>query len=467
MKEVLSHSHLLGNKVPPLLDITIGELLDEAVQKYPDNSARSFKTSDYVSMVVELTPSIETSTFGNLNSNRIPTLNAVVFIDDKQEPGFVEFLTLATKGTDNIVDLDAVSNAISPDHAVNIQFTSGTTGSPKAATLTHRNIVNNAYFTGKGIGLSNSDVLCSPVPLDHCFGMVLAALACASYGATLVLPDGSFDPVSTMKAVEKEGCRALYGVPTMFSVMLNHPLRSDFNFSSLRTGIVAGALCPKVLMQQIISDMGMNEVTNCYGMTETSPVSFQSSVDDDLETKTVTVGLIPPHVEARIINSQGVTVALGDRGELCMKGYSVMKGYWNDDSRTDEAIVDGWMHTGDEVMIDGNGYCSIVGRIKGTIIRGGENIAPKEIEDFLLTHEGILEAQAFGVSDSKYGESVAVWLPLRNDAVLTEDQVKEFSGDQIAHYKVPSHVRFVEEFPMTAPGKVQNFLMRAEMEKMI
>ncbi|MBL4671908.1 MAG: AMP-binding protein, partial [Arenicella sp.] len=299
----------------------------------------------------------------------------------------------------------------------------------------------------------------------HCFGMVMATLACANFGATLVLPDDSFDPLTTLKAVEKEACTALYGVPTMFSMILNHPQRQHFDVSSLRTGIVAGALCPEVLMNQIISDLNMREITNCYGMTETSPVSFQSATDDSLQVRATTVGSVHPNVELKVIDTKGNIVPRGVRGELCTKGYSVMQGYWGDPERTAKAIIDGWMHTGDEAMIDERGYGSIVGRIKVTIIRGGENIAPKEIEEFLLKNKDIIEAQAFGVSDSRYGEIVAVWLRLKEGSVLTEDQVKEYCKGQIAHFKVPEIVKFVDEFPMTVTGKAQKFLMRAETEK--
>ncbi len=549
----ITNSHVTGADSPPLLDVTIGQLLHKAALDYPDNLAiisshqgsaitysefnilvdsvarnlialglkkgdrigiwspnnwewitllyaaaraglvlvninpayrvseleyalnkvecrllvmvSKFKTSDYVAMMSELIPDIHTSSATSLNSERVPSLDSVVLIDVESEPGFLDFSLLTAKGNDESINLDSSSCSSKPDDVVNIQFTSGTTGNPKAATLTHKNIVNNAYFTGKGIGLLSSDKLCCPVPLYHCFGMVLATLACCNYGATLVLPAAYFDPVSTVNAIDKEECTVLYGVPTMFSEILNHSTRAGMSFPYLRTGIVAGALCPKELMERIIGDLGMTEITNCYGMTETSPVSFQSATDEDLDTKTTTVGSIHPHVEARVVGSNGEILNRGERGELCVRGYSVMKGYWGDQNKTDEVIVDGWMHTGDEAVIDQNGKCSIVGRIKDTIIRGGENIAPKEVEEFLLTHSGIDEAQVFGVKDQKYGELVAAWLRLKEGVSLTNEDILDYARDQIAHHKIPSHIRFVDEFPMTVTGKIQKFMMRAEMEK--
>jgi len=422
--------------------------------------AKSFKSTDYTDMLRTLAPEINSCEPGDLKAEKVPSLSTLILIDDTPMQGFISFSDL--ERSNNLQPSVANTAADSP---VNIQFTSGTTGMPKGATLTHRNIVNNAYFVGRGINLSDTDKVCSPVPLYHCFGMVMATLACANFGATLVLPNDSFDPLSTLEAVQQEKCTALYGVPTMFSMILNHPEMTRFDVSSLRTGIVAGALCPEVLMKQIIADLHMTEITNCYGMTETSPVSFQSATDDSLQVRTTTVGRVHPNVEVKVIDDDGNTVPRGVRGELCTKGYSVMQGYWGDPQKTEESIVDGWMHTGDEAVIDQHGYGAIVGRIKDTIIRGGENIAPKEIEDFLLTHNDIIEAQAFGVSDAKYGEIVAVWLRLKADSTLTEEQVREYCQGQIAHFKVPAIIRFVTEFPMTVTGKAQKFVMRAETEE--
>jgi len=427
--------------------------------------AKSFKSSVYTDMISALIPQIESSESGKLKSERVPTLSSLILIGDEPEPGYILFSELQADIIKRPKGLVEIAPIVSPYDPVNIQFTSGTTGAPKGATLTHHNIVNNAYFVGRGIKLTSDDKICSPVPLYHCFGMVMATLASATVGATLVLPNDSFDPRSTLKAVEQEACTALYGVPTMFSMILNHPQRQEFDVSSLRTGIVAGALCPEVLMKQIISDLNMREITNCYGMTETSPVSFQSATDDSFEVRTTTVGSVHPNVEVKVVNSQGSTVPRGVRGELCIKGYSVMQGYWGDAERTEKSIIDGWMHTGDEALIDDHGYCSIVGRIKDTIIRGGENIAPKEIEEFLLTHADIIGAQAFGVSDDRYGEIVAVWLQLKEAVVLSQEQVQEYCDGKMAHFKVPAIVKFVDEFPMTVTGKAQKFVMRAETEK--
>jgi len=427
--------------------------------------AKSFKSSVYTDMISALIPQVASSGPGKLTSERVPTLSSLILISDEPEPGYILFSDLQISTNKRSNDLVEIAALVSPHDPVNIQFTSGTTGAPKGATLTHHNIVNNAYFVGHGIKLTSDDKVCSPVPLYHCFGMVMATLASATVGATLVLPNDSFDPLSTLQAVEQEVCTALYGVPTMFSMILNHPRRHEFDVSSLRTGIVAGALCPEVLMKQIISDLNMREITNCYGMTETSPVSFQSATDDSLEVRTTTVGSVHPNVEVKVINSEGCTVPRGVRGELCTKGYSVMQGYWDDAERTEKSIIDGWMHTGDEAIIDDQGYCSIVGRIKDTIIRGGENIAPKEIEEFLLTHGDIIGAQAFGVSDDRYGEIVAVWLQLKEAVVLSQEQVQEYCDGKIAHFKVPAIVKFVDQFPMTVTGKAQKFVMRAETEK--
>ncbi len=426
--------------------------------------AKSFKSSNYTEMVRTLAPEVAHCSPGELKSEVLPQLSTLILIGDETLPGYLSFSDLQNGLDTDAVDLDEVGSGLTPDMPVNIQFTSGTTGSPKGATLTHKNIVNNAHFVGRGIQLGEADKVCSPVPLYHCFGMVMATLACATTGATLVLPDDAFDPLTTLQAVSEEKCTALYGVPTMFSMILNHPEMASFDVSSLRTGIVAGALCPEVLMKQIIENLNMSEITNCYGMTETSPVSFQSAVDDSMKVRTTTVGSVHPHVEVKVVDENGNIVPRGVRGELCTKGYSVMQGYWNDQQKTDESIIDGWMHTGDEAVIDEHGYGSIVGRIKDTIIRGGENIAPKEIEDFLLKHDDILEAQVFGVSDQRFGEIVATWIRLHDNSTLSEEQVKEYCKGQIAHFKIPAIVKFVDEFPMTVTGKIQKFVMRAEME---
>ncbi|NOX68659.1 MAG: AMP-binding protein [Gammaproteobacteria bacterium] len=427
--------------------------------------ADRFKTSNYPEMVCQIAPEASACQPGHLQSARLPSLEILVLIGQQPRDGFFLFDDVSQSGRMDVTDLQPYKDACDVQSPVNIQFTSGTTGSPKGATLTHHNIVNNGFYVGEGIALGEQDRLCAPVPLYHCFGMVMGVLACAAHRATLVLPDDAFDPLSTLQAVENERCSVLYGVPTMFSAILDSSEFETFAVDCLRTGIVAGAVCPEVLMQRIIGDLNMQEVTNCYGMTETSPVSFQSGVDDDLVKRTTTVGRVHPHVEVKVIDPEGAILPRGVRGEVCTKGYSVMQGYWDDDERTTESIVDGWMLTGDEGVLDDDGYCSIVGRIKDTIIRGGENIAPKEIEEYLLTHDDILEAQAFGVPDEKYGEIVCVWIKKAPDSDMNEAAVQDYCKEQIAHFKVPAIVRFVDEYPLTVTGKVQKFVMREAMIK--
>lgn len=427
--------------------------------------ADKFKTSNYPNMLKELAPEISTSTKGELNAKQLPELRSMILIGDQKLDGFYNFADIQNLGKESSADLASVATQFTADDPINIQFTSGTTGSPKGATLTHNNIVNNGFFVGKGIALTSEDKLCCPVPLYHCFGMVMATLACANYGATLVLPDEAFDPLTTLKAVEKEKCTALYGVPTMFNMILNHPEFANISVDTLRTGIVAGALCPTALMEQIIGELNMKEVTNCYGMTETSPVSFQTKITDSFEKKVTTVGRVLPHVEVKVVDADGNTTNRGERGEICTKGYSVMRGYWGDVEKTDESIQDGWMHTGDEGVLDDEGFCCIVGRIKDTIIRGGENIAPKEIEDYLYTHDSIQDAQIFGLPDETFGEVVCAWVKLKEGCEMTEEELQAFCKGTIAHYKVPAFVRFVDEYPMTVTGKIQKFKMRDAMAK--
>jgi fatty-acyl-CoA synthase len=354
------------------------------------------------------------------------------------------------------------SESLSPDQPINIQYTSGTTGFPKGATLSHHNILNNGFFTGERCGYTEADRVCIPVPFYHCFGMVLGNLACTTHGACIVVPAPGFDAKAVLATVAAERCTSLYGVPTMFIAELEHPDRHQYDLSSLRTGIMAGAPCPVEVMKRVISDMHMEEVTIAYGMTETSPVSTQTMPDDDLERRVATVGTVHPHVEIKVVDPKdGETAAHGRAGELCTKGYSVMLGYWDDVERTTEAIDgDGWMHSGDLATMDGDGYVSIVGRIKDMIIRGGENIYPREIEEFLFTHPDIVDAQVIGVPDAKYGEQVMAWVQGRPGVSLTESDVIEYCTGKIAHFKVPRYVRFVEDYPMTVTGKVQKFRLR-------
>ncbi|GAB5486283.1 MAG: AMP-binding protein [Parasphingorhabdus sp.] len=430
--------------------------------------APRFKTSDYVTMMHEIVPELQSAKPGALCSEALPELRLVVTIGEERFAGCLPFAALTESGATRHAfrtALKQISAELSADDPINIQFTSGTTGFPKGATLTHRNILNNGYFVGARIKLGAKDRLCIPVPLYHCFGMVMGNLACLTHGATMVYPTEGFDPIEVLKTIPAEKCTALYGVPTMFIAILGHPEFERFDLTSLRTGIMAGALCPIATMREVMDRMHMSEVTIAYGMTETSPVSFQSDVDDPLEERVTTVGRIQPHLEAKVIDDKGETLPRGQSGELCTRGYSVMQGYWNDPERTAEAIdADGWMHTGDIGAIDENGYCRITGRIKDMIIRGGENIYPREIEEFLMTHAAIADAQVIGVPDEKYGEELCAWIMLRDDQTLSEDEIKSFCGGKIAHYKVPRHIRFVTGFPMTVTGKVQKFEMRKMMQ---
>ena len=349
------------------------------------------------------------------------------------------------------------------DDPINIQFTSGTTGLPKGATLTHHNILNNGLFIGRTMALSEADRICIPVPLYHCFGMVLGNLACLTHGAAMVYPGEGFDPLTTLETVAEERCTGLYGVPTMFIAQLGHPDFARFDLSSLRTGIMAGSPCPTEVMKQVIARMHMDQVTICYGMTETSPVSTQTAVDDPLDKRVGTVGRIHPHVEVKIVDETGRIAAHGATGELCTRGYSVMRGYWDDAERTAETIdAAGWMHTGDLATMDEAGYFNIVGRIKDMVIRGGENIYPREIEEYLYRHPKIADVQVIGVPDDKYGEELCAWIRLAPGESADEGEIRAFCQGQIAHYKIPRYIRFVDEYPMTVTGKVQKFVMREQ-----
>ena len=425
--------------------------------------APAHKGSDYVAMLGELAPELAGSTPGALHAARLPDLRLVVVTGDAPHSGCLPFADLASDDTSALADI-----AIDPAAPVNIQFTSGTTGFPKGATLSHRNILNNGFFVGARIGLTAADRLCIPVPLYHCFGMVMGNLACTVHGATMIYPAEAFDPLAVLETVEAEHCTALYGVPTMFIAMLNHPDFARFDMASLRTGIMAGSPCPMAVMREVIDRMNMAQVTIAYGMTETSPVSFQSAMDDPLDQRVSTVGRVQPHLEVKLVDEDGNTVARGDTGELCTRGYSVMIGYWNDAERTAEAIdADGWMHTGDLATIDDAGYCRIVGRTKDMVIRGGENIYPREIEEYLLTHPHIADAQVIGVPDAKFGEELCAWVVLRPNTALTDEDVRAHCRGRIAHYKVPRYIRFVDGFPMTVTGKVQKFAMREEMVRIL
>ncbi|KVD42217.1 AMP-binding protein [Burkholderia sp. ABCPW 11] len=428
-------------------------------------SAERFKTSAYVEMLQTIAPELATATPGDLHAARVPSLRTIVSMGEVAPAGMFRFADVMARGRQAVDPalLDAIGATLAANDPINIQFTSGTTGSPKGATLTHRNVVNNARSIAMAMRFTEQDSLCIPVPLYHCFGMVLAVLACVSKGAAMVFPGEAFDPVATLAAVAEERCTALHGVPTMFIAELDHPEFAKFDLSTLRTGIMAGSPCPIETMKRVVSQMHLSEITIAYGMTETSPVSFQSSTDDPLEKRTTTVGRIQPHLEVKIVDPAGDIVPVGATGELCTKGYSVMLGYWDDDAKTREVLVDGWMHTGDLATLDEDGYCNIVGRLKDMVIRGGENVYPREIEEFLFRHPKIQSAQVFGVPDPKYGEELCAWIVLRAGEQMTEDDVRAFCNGQIAHYKIPRYIRFVDELPMTVTGKVQKFVMRERM----
>ena len=415
-------------------------------------TAPGFKGADYVAMIDESDPPA--------------SLRTVVVLDDVERPGRLSWSDLlALGGSVDDTAFASRTSACDPDDAINIQYTSGTTGMPKGATLSHHNILNNGLFVGERLRLTERDRVCIPVPFYHCFGMVLGNLACATHGSTMVLPGEAFDPLAVLECVEAERCTALYGVPTMFIAEQEHPRFAEFDLSTLRTGIMAGSPCPIETMRRCVRDMHMDQVTICYGMTETSPVSTQSDVDDSVERRCTTVGRVHPHVEVKIVDPvTGRTLPRGESGELCTRGYCVMLGYWDNEEATRAAIdAARWMHTGDLATMDDEGYVNIVGRIKDMVIRGGENVYPREVEEFLHAHPAIAEVQVVGVPDPRYGEELCACVRLRPGTSLTVDDVREFCRGRIAHYKVPRHVVVVEEFPMTVTGKVQKYLLRQAM----
>ncbi|ROM69430.1 AMP-binding protein [Pseudomonas brassicacearum] len=424
--------------------------------------AGAFKTSDYHAMVQGLAPELAEQSIGHLRSERLPDLRGVISLDPQPPSGFLPWSQLTTLGAAVTPGQLAEHQAsLHFDQPVNIQYTSGTTGFPKGATLSHHNILNNGYMVGESLGLSAADRLVIPVPLYHCFGMVMGNLGCITHGSTMIYPNDAFDPLLTLRTVAEEKATALYGVPTMFIALLDQPQRGEFDLSSLRTGIMAGATCPIEVMRRVINEMHMAEVQIAYGMTETSPVSLQTGPSDELELRVTTVGRTQPQLESKIINEAGEVVPRGTIGELCTRGYSVMLGYWNNPKGTADAIDQArWMHTGDLATMDEQGYVCIVGRNKDMIIRGGENVYPRELEEFFFTHPAVADVQVIGIPCSRYGEEIVAWIKFHPGHSATEQELQDWCKERIAHFKTPRHFKFVEEFPMTVTGKIQKFRMR-------
>lgn len=428
--------------------------------------AEQFKSSCYPDILAQLIPELPQSKPGNLHSPKLPHLRYVIKMGDKHIPGWFNYAQITQLGTaKEHVAMAGIAQRLLPDDPINIQFTSGTTGQPKGATLTHCNILNNGFMAGEGMRLTTQDKVCIPVPLYHCFGMVLGNLSCIAHGATMVYPNDAFDPLNTLLVVEKERCTALHGVPTMFIAELDHPRFKEFDLSSLRTGIMAGSLCPAQVMKRVIDEMHMEHVLIGYGQTELSPLNHLTLPDDPLQKRVDTVGRVMPRIEVKLTDEHDRVVPTGERGEVCTRGYSVMLGYWNDEQRTKETIdAGGWLHSGDIGIMDEDGYVTIVGRSKDMIIRGGENIYPKEIEEFLYSHPAVQDIQVFGVTSKDYGEEVCAWICLKPGNSSCHDDIISYCKNQIAHFKIPKYIRFVEEFPLTVTGKVQKFKMRETME---
>jgi len=428
-------------------------------------TAAAFKSSDYAGMIRALAPEIDTASPGDLHAEKLPHLRCVIQFGGGDIAGMYTFDEIVARGASTgHAAVEALAGTLQFDDPINIQFTSGTTGLPKGATLTHHNILNNGYFLGERMAMTEADRLCIPVPLYHCFGMVIGNLTCLTHGATMVFASEGFDPLATLEALEAERCTGVLGVPTMFIAQLRHPEFDRFDLSSLRTGMMAGSPCPIEVMKEVIDKMHMTEVTIGYGMTETSPVSTQTEADDSLERRVGTVGRVHPHVEIKVVNEEGRIVQPGTPGEFCARGYHVMRGYWNDSENTSASIdAAGWMHTGDLAAMDEDGYFNIVGRIKDMVIRGGENLYPREIEEYLYRHPKVADVQVIGVPDIKYGEELCAWIKLAEGECADEKEIREFCKGQIAHFKIPRYILFVEEFPMTVTGKVQKFVMRTRM----
>lgn len=429
--------------------------------------ADRFKSSDYIALLDDVAPEVKRSEPGKIRCERLPDLTHVFHLSSESVPGMFPFAALR-EPLDGALQarLNEIERSLQPDDAINIQFSSGTTGEPKGITLTHFNILNNAYFMTERMGLRRADRLCIPVPLYHCYGMVMGVLGCLTHGAAMVFPGEAFVAQQVLSAVQSERCTALFGVPTMYIAMLADPQFGSYDLSSLRTGNMGAASVPPSVMQQVIERMNMKGVTNSYGMTETSPISFQTNIDDSFDVRVNTVGRIHPHLEAKIVDERGRTVPIGERGELCIRGYSVMEGYWNAPAETARTIDSaGWLRTGDLAEFDEEFVCRVVGRVKEMINRGGEKISPIEIESFLMRHPKIMEVIVFGVSDSKFGEQIGAWIKLRDGQRAEAEDIREFCRNRIAHYKIPTHISFVSEFPMTQNGKVQRFVVRERAER--
>ena len=427
--------------------------------------SEKFKSSNYIDMLKELAPSLTKSRPGNLDSDRLVTLSHVIQIGGKITSGCFDFSEVVEMASDEYNErVEQLASKLQFDDPINIQFTSGTTGSPKGATLTHFNSLNNGFSTGEVLKFGPEDRLCVPVPLYHCFGMVLSNIAALTHGACVIYPDEAFDPLKVLQTIEAERCTALHGVPTMFIAQLEHPRFREFDLSSLRTGIMAGSPCPIEIMRRVVEEMHCEELTIAYGMTETSPTITQTRTEDAIERRVSTVGTVFPNVEVKIIDKGGQIVSVGDTGELLARGYGVMRGYWADPELTAESIDSaGWMHTGDLATMDADGYVNIVGRVKDMVIRGGENIYPREIEEFLHRNPKIADVQVFGIPDAKYGEELCAWIILKAGERATADDIRESCRGQIAHFKIPRYIQFVASFPMTVTGKVQKYSMRDSM----
>jgi fatty-acyl-CoA synthase len=424
-------------------------------------TAASFKSSHYLEMIETLAPDFMRNS--GITSQRLPALRHVIVLDQRADTGYLSYRDVLNWGEH--ADPNGLSGLrVQCDDAFNIQFTSGTTGLPKGVTLSHHNLLNNGLQVGDATGIETSDRVCIPVPLYHCFGMVMGNLACLTHAATMVYPSEAFDPLEVLRAIEAEHCTHLYGVPTMFISILGHEQFRAFDLGSLRGGIMAGAPCPSEVMKAVMAQMNMTEVTIAYGMTETSPVSFQTRRGDSLAARVETVGRIMPHLEVKIVDEEGRIVPRGAPGELCTRGYSIMIGYWDEEQKTREVLdTAGWMHSGDLASIDADGYCRIIGRLKDLVIRGGENISPREVEEFLYRHAAVRDVQVIGVPDEKFGEELCAWIILRSGARAAEEDIRAFCRGQIAHFKIPRYIRFVDSFPVTATGKVQKYLMREQM----